>query len=156
VLGGIAGGALGSLSADIAHGGLTFGGGLVAGALLGGLGLGGLAWGYEQLGGSDDPQVVWSTPFVERQLRDGALRYLGVSHFGRGAGAFRQRVEPEFWAPTVEREFARHKRALDAVWRAGRASLPAQSCSDDLVAEVDDILRSLLIELYPGVERFLR
>jgi hypothetical protein len=89
ILGGMAGGALGGLVADIAHGGLTFGGGTIAGAILGGLGLGGLAWAYEQLSTkAGEPVVAWSPAFLERVIRDGLLRYLAIAHFGRGAGSF--------------------------------------------------------------------
>ena len=58
MLGGLVGGALGGLAADVVHGGLTFGGGAVAGAILGAAGLGGLSWAYRVLGSEADARVT--------------------------------------------------------------------------------------------------
>ena len=74
VLGGVVGGALGGLAADLASAGLSLGGGAIAGAILGGLGLGGLAWAYDQVAGSEHPDVIWSTRMLERLTQDSALR----------------------------------------------------------------------------------
>ncbi len=51
VLGGFVSGALGGLAADIAAGGMTFGGGAVAGGIIGAAGAGGLAKGYNLIRG---------------------------------------------------------------------------------------------------------
>ncbi len=156
VLGGMAGGALGGLIADIAHGGLTFGGGTVAGAILGGLGLGGLAWAYEQLTGqSGEPVVAWSPAFIERLVRDGLLRYLAVAHFGRGAGAFRDRVTPAAWAPRVEQLLERNGRAFAKLVKNAKPEARGETPSA-LVAQYEQSLKGLLADLYPGSERLLR
>ncbi|MDJ0848351.1 MAG: GTPase domain-containing protein [Myxococcota bacterium] len=153
VVGGAVGGALGGLAADIASAGLSLGGGALAGALLGGLSLGGLAWAYEQLGGTQEPRVVWSNDYLSRLARQSLLRYLAVAHFGRGTGRYRERVEPDFWAPVVERALAAHDRTLKRVF--GRARAGNDGARAELERTLDDAVRRCLVELYPGTERFL-
>jgi hypothetical protein len=155
VLGGLAGGALGGLAADLAAGGLTFGAGTVLGALLGTMGLGGLSWGYQMLGGAAEPRVTWSDEFLDRQVRDALLRYLAVAHFGRGAGEFRQREEPDFWRAAVDATVAAHRLALHDVWRQARGSDRAARAEtrDRLRAELESMAIDVLAELYPGVSR---
>ena len=155
VLGGLAGGALGGLAADIAAGGLTFGAGTVLGGLLGAMGLGGLSWGYQMLGSAAEPRVTWSDAFLDRQVRDALLRYLAVAHFGRGAGEFREREEPEFWRAAVDAAVAARQRALHDVWRRARGSDAAARAEirEWLRAELESMAIDLLAELYPGVRR---
>ena len=66
------------------------------------------------------------------------------------------------WRPVVvEREVARESAALNRAWRRARqagapkpdAAKPPDSSS--LEESFDRILRRCLIDLYPGVERFL-
>ena len=157
VLGGLAGGALGGLAADIAAGGLTFGAGTVLGALLGSMGLGGISWGYQMLGGAAEPRVTWSDAFLDRQVRDALLRYLAVVHFGRGAGEFREREEPDFWRAAVDAAVEAHRRALHDVWRRARGSDAAARAEvrDRLRAVLASMALDLLADLYPGVRRIL-
>jgi len=155
LLGGIAGGAVGGLVADVAVAGLSLGGGAIAGALLGAFGLGGLAWAYEQVGGAAEPFVVWSPAFLERLVRDGLLRYLAVAHYGRGAGPYRERPTPEAWAPRVEKLLEREGRAFARLLKPAQTegSAPATEALD---AKLEDVLKQLLEDLYPGAERLLR
>jgi hypothetical protein len=153
VVGGVVGGALGGLVADLAHAGLSLGGGALAGALLGGLSLSGLAWAYEQLGGAGEPRVVWSDAYLGRLAQQCVLRYLAVAHFGRGTGAYRERLTPSFWHPLVERCLEPHARALSRGF--GRARGGDSEARSQLAASVDQVLRACLIDLHPGAERFL-
>ena len=73
------------MAADIAAGGLTFGGGMVAGGITGALGASGLAHGYNLIKGKT-PSIRWSAEFYEGLVRSALLRYLAVAHFGRGRG----------------------------------------------------------------------
>lgn len=152
VLGGLVGGALGGLAADIATGGLSFGGGAVAGAILGAAGLGGLAWGYESLGGAQAPRVAWSSEFLERLGSDTLLRYLAVAHFGRGAGAFQARVAPAAWREGVQRALApRREILLGAIRRARTDPRPdgARDAALEMRESLGGAVRELLAELYP-------
>lgn len=151
IIGGAVGGAVGGLAADLASGGLSLGGGMLAGALLGGLGLGGLAWAFEQIAGPGAPRVVWSGDYLTRLAHQSVLRYLALAHFGRGTGAFRERIEPEFWRPVVER--ACDDRALARAWRQARSGGP--DLRDRIAGLLDGAIRGCLTDLYPGSERFL-
>jgi len=147
LLGGIVGGALGGLAADIATGGLSFGGGAVAGAILGAAGLGGLAWGVEWLGSGDTPRVVWSSEFLERLCSDTLLRYLAVAHFGRGAGAFRVREPPAAWRDAVRRALEPQREVMRGAVRRARSA--PQPEDPDLRAALGHAVRALLCGLYP-------
>ena len=152
MVGGIVGGALGGLAADIATGGLSFGGGTVAGAILGAAGLGGLAWGYELLGAGEEPRVAWSADFLERMTEDTLLRYLAVAHSGRGAGAFRLREPPVVWRNAVRRALEPRRGALREALAAARARSdadPAGAARRSLRPLLDAALRAALLELYP-------
>ena len=157
-LGGAAGGALGGLAADLASGGLSFGGGAVAGAILGALGLGGAAWGSQQLGGEEEPRLVWSAEFIERQLRDALLRYLSIAHFGRGGGEFRERAHPDFWREAVAEALApgsvRLRKRLQDLQRSNEVSSEAV-LKNELSQLLLEVIQRLLTTFYPGSEQFL-
>ena len=137
------------------------GGGAIAGALLGGLGLGGLTWAYEQLGGPHEPQVVWSHPFLRRLSADALVRYLAVAHYGRGSGDFRERMEPGFWRPLVERTLDGQTRQLARQLERARggsdpdAGVDREAGVSELSSLLGVLVRECLIELYPGAERYL-
>jgi hypothetical protein len=158
MVGGLVGGALGGLVADLAHGGLTLGGGMLAGALLGAAGARGLSVGMELLRGESASRVVWSLPFLERLTTDTVLRYLAVAHFGRGAGEYRVREQPAAWRAVAERALAGQRAALrDAFGRARKEDGAdarrevALDCAPPLAAAV----RAALAELYPEAAGFL-
>lgn len=155
VLGGVVGGALGGLAADVASGGLSFGGGAVGGALLGGMGLGGLAWGNQLLGGDEAPRVTWSTEFLERATRDAMLRYLSVAHFGRGSGEFRDRAHPTFWREAVAATLERHQAVRNEAWELARGddlTWGRSQAMARLSPMLRDATREVLLEFYPGTE----
>lgn len=133
LIGGAISGALGGLAADLAAGGLTFGGGLVLGALLGALGAAGLGQGFDLVRGRGEPQVRWNEDFQRDLLRRTLLRYLTLAHFGRGRGPFSEGKPDERWRAAVERAAARGV-ALDA-------------------AGVRAAVTSLLTEAYPESRR---
>jgi hypothetical protein len=158
ILGGLAGGALGGLAADLATGGLSFGGGMVAGAILGAAGLGGLSWAYRLVAGERAPRVIWSPEFLDRQVRDALLRYLAVAHAGRGAGELRLREHPDFWRDGVERAVAAERDALHAIWKRSQASDEGDAgerASTELAPRLDAIARSVLSAFHPEAARLL-
>lgn len=159
MLGGLVGGALGGLAADLAHGGLTLGGGMLAGALLGAAGARGLAIGMEMLRGEAASRVAWSLPFLERLTTDTLLRYLAVAHFGRGAGPYRTREHPAGWRTVAERALAGRRSALRALFeRARRAAQPAgrSELAREIAPLLDASVRAALGDLYPEAAGFLR
>ena len=158
LLGGAAGGAAGGVVADVAIGGVSFGGGAVIGAVLGAMGLGSLAWGYRRLGGEADPRIAWSGEFLDRAARDAVLRYLAVAHFGRGSGSYEERAVPEFWRPLVIAAFAPRLAQYREAWelaQAGDIECGFESSLERLIPLLESCTRQVLLEVYPGSERFL-
>jgi hypothetical protein len=159
VWGGLLGGALGGLAADVAHGGLTLGGGMLAGALLGAAGARGLTWGQELLrGGGEPPRVAWTADFLDRLGTDTLVRYLAVAHFGRGAGSYLARAAPAAWRPLAERALAPRRAALRSAAARGRAAGDPSSRREvglDLGAPLGDAVRAALAELHPEGARYL-
>lgn len=158
MLGGLVGGALGGLVADVAHGGLTLGGGMLAGALLGAAGARGLALGMELLRGDTASRAVWSLAFLERLATDTILRYLAVAHFGRGAGPYRVREQPALWRGVAERALGPQRGGLRGVFERARKEgdgperrAIALDCAPPLAAAV----HAALAELYPEAAALL-
>jgi hypothetical protein len=152
MVGGLVGGALGGLVADLAHGGLTLGGGMLAGALLGAAGARGLSVGMELLRGESASRAVWSLPFLERLCTDTLLRYLAVAHFGRGAGQYRVREHPATWRAVVERALARERAPLRDTFARAREEPGAEGRREitlDCVPPLTTAVRAALAELYP-------
>jgi hypothetical protein len=158
MLGGLVGGALGGLAADVAHGGLTLGGGMLAGALLGAAGARGLAMGMELLRGEEAARAAWSLPFLERLSTDTLLRYLAVAHFGRGAGPYRVREHPATWRAVAERALAPHRAALREVFERARRETGAEGRREvalDCAPPLAEAVRAALAGLYPEAAALL-
>jgi len=152
MLGGLVGGALGGLAADLAHGGLTLGGGMLAGALLGAAGARGLSVGMELLRGEAASRAVWSLAFLERLTTDTLLRYLAVAHFGRGAGQYRVRAHPATWRAVAERALARERAALREAFEHARKETGPEGQREialDCAPPLGAAARAALAELYP-------
>jgi hypothetical protein len=152
ILGAAMGGAAGGLVADVAVGGLTFGGGAVAGALLGAAGAAGLRKGYQFVRGEDVQEVRWSSEFLKNLYRQSILRYLAVAHFGRGRGVWRETGNPERWSGLVEAALEGHHEAL--------SSAVDQARDGEVSLVFPDLTRSTLLEVlsegYPEAAHFLR
>ncbi|MCL4683689.1 GTPase domain-containing protein [Myxococcota bacterium] len=158
IFGGLVGGAIGGLAADLAHAGLTLGGGMLAGALLGAAGARGLTLGMELLRGEQTPRVAWTVPFLDRLTTDTLLRYLAVAHFGRGGGSYRAREHPATWRAAVEHALAPQRQAIQAAFGIARKT-PDDSGRRDaaraLVAPLEAATRAALRELYPEAAELL-
>jgi hypothetical protein len=158
MFGGLVGGAIGGLAADLAHAGLTLGGGMLAGALLGAAGARGLALGMELLRGEQIPRVAWTVPFLDRLCTDTLLRYLAVAHFGRGGGSYRVREHPATWRAAAEHALAPQRQAIRDAFRIARQT--ADDCgrrdtARALVAPLEAATRAALRELYPEAAALL-
>ena len=117
VLGGALSGAVAGLSADVASGGLTLGGGMIAGGVLGALGAAGIAEGVNRVRGTDRSWVAWSREALAPMPDAALLRYLAVAHFGRGRGRWADAAAPEHWAAAVHAALEPHREVLAGLWR---------------------------------------
>lgn len=148
-VGGATAGMTGGLMADLAAGGLTFGGGALVAGLAGGSGGYILAKGYNLARGSDQ-QVRWSLGHFREQVQLGLLTYLAVAHFGRGRGHWQEGEEPLFWRSEVKRAIDSRLADIDAIWkRAGKREIG----EDELITRIENLLAAIagriLRQLYP-------
>jgi hypothetical protein len=151
LLGGALTGALGGLAADVALGGLSFGGGAVLGALLGAMGGAGLAAGYRLVQAEREPGVSWAPAFLDDLCQQTVLRYLAVAHFGRGRGGYEDVVLPERWAALVREVFAAHAPALAEIWQPAVSLEPPdpRAARERLAAILDAATTEVLARGYP-------
>ncbi len=149
VFGGALVGALSGLVADIAAGGLTFGGAALSGAVAGAIGARLAARGINRLRDTDRITLAWNEPFLVDLARAAILRYLAVAHFGRGRGEWAASECPSHWQPVVD---AIVDEGLDRL----RASLDAARATGDasrLTEWLTDRCQETLNRLYPDAQR---
>ena len=147
-MGGAAAGAGGGLAADLAHGGLTFGGGMVLGGIGGGAASYLLAKGLNLVRGKDN-SVGWTGAHFLEQVKFAVLGYLAVAHFGRGRGVFEDGEVPEHWADAAGQAVAGRESELTAIAAAGRAGEEAADLCGPATAELGAVLKDALERLYP-------
>lgn len=149
--GGLVSGALSGLAADLAVGGLSFGGGAVIGAILGAFGGSQLPRVFTLVGAKAEPAVTWSPEALHRLVRDTVARYLAVAHFGRGRGGFHEVDLPDAWATPIADALTPEEDRFARLWRrAGDASAPTAA---EIRAPLDASVRRLLVALYPEARR---
>lgn len=143
-------GVTGGLAGDLSTGGLTLGGGALLGGLLGAAGGIGLARAYRVVQGEERPRVSWSSALLERSARELLLRYLAVSHYGRGRGAWRDREPPRHWREVVERALKVRGDELRSALRALRDPGPGRVEGGERLAPLlRGAARDALVALYP-------
>ena len=153
VIGGVVTGAVGGLAADLAAGGLTFGGGALIGGIVGALGASGATGAYNLARGVVDGKVGWSVDFLTQRPGAALLRYLAVAHYGRGRGEWVEGEYPSHWQQLVDEITQRHRGEAESVW-----SLADKGASIDEVARllqpiITAMARETLVRLYPEAER---
>lgn len=148
VLGGFVTGALGGLLADLAAGGLTFGGGAVAGGILGAAGAGTLAKGYNLVRGNANISIRWTDDFLLGLVQSAILRYLAVAHFGRGRGSWKESEAPVAWQQIVQSHLTKRKQSLTSAFAKARYDNPA-TAQALLIQEISGAVSEVLRELYP-------
>ena len=155
VIGGFLSGAFCGLAADLAAGGLSFGGGAVVGGLLGAAGAGGLAKGVNMVRGEEKPYVRWAPEFFEGLVRSALLRYLAVAHFGRGRGDWQESEHPRIWQEEVRMEVANYSSELEEVWNRAKNRPNTGEFQAELERIVTQCVRTLLRKLWPDSSELL-
>jgi hypothetical protein len=154
IVGGMLSGALAGLSADLASGGLTLGGGLLAGGILGALGAAGLARGINVMRGGGPAWIGWSAEAMGPLVESALLRYLAVAHFGRGRGQWAEGEAPAHWRGVVEEALAGRRDALAALWASRSTHIDnpgeAERLTQALLPLIGAAARDALERLYPG------
>jgi hypothetical protein len=125
LVGGIVGGALTGLGADLAAGGLTLGGGMLAGALLGALGGAGVAHGMNLVRERTHATLAWDDAFLRVLAGEMLLRYLTVAHFGRGRGDWKSSEPPARWREQAQATIEARRADLTEVFVTGASDAAA-------------------------------
>jgi hypothetical protein len=155
LFGGIFSGALGGLAADVAAGGLTFGGGALVGAILGAAGAGGLTRGYNLAKGELTPVVRWSPVVIEMLVSSALLQYLAVAHFGRGRGTFAESVHPGLWQERTLEIVTAQRGRIRSFWEQGKTIRDPAALDAQMAPWLEGCAARLLIALYPESRELL-
>ena len=149
LLGAAISGAATGLSADLLAGGLTFGAGALVGGVIGALTFSGAAWAFNSSTDRGQASLHFSPDFLRTQLVAGLLRYLAVTHFGRGRGKFVEMEAPGFWQREVEAAMLTHQVALaEALLRLDAKGDPEESTAA-LATALAQITTQVFARLYP-------
>ncbi|MGD9853050.1 MAG: DUF3482 domain-containing protein [Nitrospirales bacterium] len=147
---GLVSGAMAGLASDFATGGLSHGLFSLGGAILG-------AWGGTAYAKSQDegnPQrVSWVPEFLDRQARDAVLRYLAVTHSGRGKGEYIDPREfPLYWQQATEEILTRHKSDLHQAWILAKTTTNLKNSDEAetfLIPILSNMSQHILLKFYP-------
>lgn len=140
-------GALGGLSADLAAGGLTLGGGVIVGAILGGASALLLTRGYNRIWRKGRAEVRCSADLLVRLVQGALLRYLAVAHFGRGRGTWRENLAPKHWRSEIDRAVQESRPRIEQCVK--RAAKNAPTHVEDLEVVLLDLAQLALVRLHP-------
>ena len=153
---GLVSGAAAGFASDVATGGLSHGFFTIGGAILGALG--GTAYAKSQDEG-DPNRISWVNDFLDRQTRDALLRYLAVTHCGRGRGDYSDPREfPLFWRKETERAWEEQKEPLHGFWKTLQAptDLPHQhDPNEQMVRLLTHMTTDILLKCYPEAKPWL-
>ena len=147
---GLASGAAAGFASDVATGGLSHGFFTIGGAILGALG--GTAYAKSQDEG-DPNRISWVSEFLDRQTRDALLRYLAVTHCGRGRGDYTDPREfPLFWQQETERVLKQKNETLHRLWEQCQTSVNQkknQEPTTQLVRYLIEMTTEIFLTFYP-------
>ena len=134
---------------------MTFGGGAIAGMLLGGATTYALAKGYN-LTRTGSNMVRWTEAQFMSQLKFVAMLYLGVAHFGRGRGVWRDTENnPSHWEKTIEKGIEESKVEWSKHWRKGGVSADEEKLEKAVRKSLEKLLSEALMDLYEEAAEIL-
>ena len=150
LLGAAISGAATGLSADLLACGLTFGAGALVGGIIGALTFSGAAWAFNASTDRGQASLHFSQEFLRTQTVAGLLRYLAVTHFGRGRGRFVEMEAPGFWQKEVEDAMLAHQAALADAFRRLATKDALDESANALAATLAQITTRVFARLYPS------
>lgn len=152
--GALTAGAATGLGADLMAGGLTLGAGAVLGALVGALTFGGAAWGANKMFDQEKQSFQLSADYLTALVAQVLLKYLLVSHFGRGRGRYTSPTAPQQWSEAAQGVVQAQAMQWAAIWKQARAD-EAESATA-LNSAVNELLtqslEQLMNRLYPAMK----
>ncbi|HBP89936.1 MAG TPA: GTPase domain-containing protein [Nitrospirales bacterium] len=156
--GALASGAAAGLASDFATGGLSHGAFTIGGAILGALAERTYAKSQEI---GDPNRMSWIPAFLDRQTRDALLRYLAVTHCGRGRGEYTDPREfPLFWQQATEKVLGQWKDDLHQVWKLAQSHHLTTDNTDQAQLKLVHLLSAMSLkilgEFYPEAKSWLK
>ncbi|MCA9420567.1 MAG: DUF3482 domain-containing protein, partial [Nitrospira sp.] len=156
--GALASGAAAGLASDFATGGLSHGAFTIGGAILGALAERTYAKSQEI---GDPNRMSWIPAFLDRQTRDALLRYLAVTHCGRGRGEYTDPREfPLFWQRATEKVLGQWKDDLHQVWKLAQSHHLTTDNTDQAQLKLVHLLSAMSLkilgEFYPEAKSWLK
>lgn len=124
--GALTAGAATGLGADLVAGGMTLGAGALVGALVGAVTFAGAAWGANKMLDQESQRLRLSDDYLNALASQALLKYVVISHFGRGRGRYSAPSAPVQWNEAVQAAMERHRAEWRALWSAIRAT-PAEA-----------------------------
>jgi hypothetical protein len=154
---GLVSGAAAGVASDVATGGLSHGFFTIGGAILGALG--GTAYAKSQ-DESNPSTISWVSDFLDRQTRDAILRYLAITHCGRGRGDYSDPREfPLFWQQETERVLEQKKETLNRLWEQCQTLADQkrdQESTTHLVRYLTDMTTEIFLTFYPEAQGWFK
>jgi hypothetical protein len=155
--GALASGAAAGLASDLATGGLSHGVFTIGGAILGALAERAYAKSQEE---GEPNRISWIPAFLDRQTRNALLRYLAVTHCGRGQGRYVDPREfPLFWQRAAETAMAQRKDDLRHAWKLAQSSQLTTGKTDqaqvNLIHLLSIMAQEIFLQFYPEAEPWL-
>lgn len=153
--GAVTAGAATGLGADLMAGGLTLGTGALVGALVGALTFGGAAWGANKMFDQEQQSFQLSLDYLTSLVSQVLLKYLLISHFGRGRGRYTSPAAPEQWSDAVQAVVQSQAGQWAGIWE----QLRSEALEDDAV-DIRQGMQQLLAQslqqvmerLYPDLQ----
>lgn len=151
--GALTAGAATGLGADLVAGGLTLGTGALLGALVGAVTFAGAAWGSNKMLDRDAQRFQLSGEYLTALAGQVLLKYLVISHFGRGRGRYSSPPAPQRWNEAVQAAVAAHAPQWSQCWQALRAPQLGGEEDEGRVARLlQDCLGQVMAQLYPDLQ----
>ena len=159
--GAVTAGAATGLGADMVAGGLTLGAGALVGALVGAATFAGAAWGANKVFDQKAQQFRLSPDYLTALAGQLLLKYLVISHFGRGRGRYTSPTAPQQWNNAIQAAVQTRASQWQQQW-AQLAAVPADAPRTDAACSahqqalqvlLGECLHMALQSLYPDLYR---
>ena len=158
--GALTAGAATGLGADLMAGGLTLGAGALVGALVGAITFGGAAWGANKMFDQEKQSFQLSVDYLNATVSQVLLKYLLISHFGRGRGRYTSPAAPQQWSDLTQAVVQSQAEQWAAIWTLVRdeagaepttetraeTAIEVQHATHDLLQQS---LQQIMAKLYP-------
>lgn len=147
--GALTAGAASGLGADLMAGGMTMGAGALVGALLGAVTFAGAAWGANKVFDQEAQRFTLSGAYLDALAAQVLLKYLVISHFGRGQGRYTSPTAPQHWNEAVQAALHAHAAELAPLWQQLRAAADSAAPRQALQALLGRCLQQVLDQMEP-------